>query len=152
MPIYDYECSVCKRRFEEYRSVEERREVFCCSERADKLISQVYTNPDLSYKFYTEIFGKPVYVRSGNHYRELLKKNNMPDASPAECMQHAKMRKRHRKEEDMVRVKRMAEDCVKDFKSNNVLGSAKDAVDLLVSGGKRNENQKQYIKKLKVES
>jgi putative FmdB family regulatory protein len=40
MPLYDYECLICGKVFEEYREVQFRNYVNCCGVRAAKLISK----------------------------------------------------------------------------------------------------------------
>lgn len=93
--IYEYSCSICGKKWEAIHAVKHRFDEWHCGHRAVKLIaSNVYTDRDLAYKFEANIFGnQPVTIRSKGHYKGLLKSHNMPDASPQECFQEARMKK-----------------------------------------------------------
>lgn len=39
MPVYDYKCGKCDSQWDEFRPVADRDSVFCCEERAKRLIS-----------------------------------------------------------------------------------------------------------------
>lgn len=139
MPLYEYECVKCGEIFEKFTSVENRNNVKHCDVRADKLIcSNMYTDADQSYMFQTSIFGgKPMQIRSKTHYREMLKQNNMPDASPVECLQEGRIKKKARKVEDSMRIKKTADKLQKKMQQDNVSHVANEAVGKLVEGGRR---------------
>jgi putative FmdB family regulatory protein len=143
MPLYEYECVECGEIFDKFTSVENRNNVKHCGKRADKLIcSNMYTDADMSYKFVTQIFGgKPVQIRSKTHYRDMLKQNNMPDASPGECMQEGRTKKKARAVEDSTRIRETANRLQKKMQHDNVNHVAKEAVGKLVEGGRRLKNE-----------
>lgn len=52
MPLYRYHCASCNTQREEVKSVETRLDVFCCGERATKLIDAVFIGQGVSFKEY----------------------------------------------------------------------------------------------------
>jgi len=125
--IYSYCCQECGRSFEEFRSVEERFNVFCCGKRADKLISLPNTHKDLAYNFTTDMFdGKPVQVRSKEHYKGLMKQYGIADASPKECFDQARKCAKSNEDTRNVQYQRRAKVIAEKFKSNNVAKEGKE--------------------------
>lgn len=86
--LYEYECTVCGRRFEKVNSVKDRYNAFCCGQKALKLITdRIYCPDDLIYQFDANFFGnKPVNIYSRKQYKSLLKKHNLADATVKECL------------------------------------------------------------------
>lgn len=91
MPLYDYLCAgKCGREFEEYKSYQDRNDVFCCGLQAIKLIC---SNPtvfnDTKYIFTAAPgqFGKKGADVSGrSNFKKLLRDNGLADASVKECL------------------------------------------------------------------
>ena len=125
--IYSYCCQECGRSFEEFRSVEERFNVFCCGKRADKLISLPNTHKDLAYNFTTDMFdGKPVQVRSKEHYKGLMKQYGIADASPKECFDQARKCAESNKITNEINVRKRAKGAVEKMREAGVIKEGKE--------------------------
>lgn len=71
-----------------------------------------FTTKDKKYEFTTEMFdGKLIEIRSRSHFKKLLKKYGMADASPKECRDEANFRKRIN-EEDTKRNRRLTAETI----------------------------------------
>jgi putative FmdB family regulatory protein len=138
MPIYEYCCEICDREFEEYKSITERNEVFCCGKRATKLIGNINTHKDRAYNFTTEMFnGKLIEVRSKGHYNRLLKQHGIIDASQKEAFQHARHCKIRNENDRRIETKKRAKKLVNKMKKENVNHVAKEAITKLLKSGRR---------------
>lgn len=69
------------------------------------------THKDKAYSFKTDVFdGKPIEIRSKQHFKNMLKKYGMADASIRECRQEADFRKRINNEDYTKQRKEFAKD------------------------------------------
>ena len=85
-------------------------------------LGEFNTNKDLSYNFTTEMFnGKPVEIHSKRQFKNLLKKHNIADASPKECFQEARFRKRLNEEGHKVERRNTAEKIYRKMKERGQL-------------------------------
>ena len=135
---YEYLCEICGRHFEESRVFEERYNVFCCGQRAVKLVSLPSTTKDKAYEFTTEMFnGKPVEIRSKDQFKRMLKKHGIADASPRECFQQAyKCRKNNeisRENDTKKRAKVLAD----KMRESGVIKEGKEILTKLCKSGRR---------------
>lgn len=91
MPLYDFQCRKCNKVFDEFARVGDAGKVKHCGVKAKRLFTlsgKSRHTGDLQYNFVAEYLGdKPVQINSRTQYRRLLKKNNLVDASPKECLQ-----------------------------------------------------------------
>jgi putative FmdB family regulatory protein len=75
MPLYEYKCDKCNRKFETFRTVEMRRDAPCpkCEEMSFKVISSVSTAVDATIR---DARGTPIWYpkTGGKHYDRVLKK------------------------------------------------------------------------------
>ncbi len=85
--IYEYHCNECDRDFEEIKIVDERFNVFCCGQRATKLISSsIQTTPDLLWNFTGEFRGQKIEITSKGQYKKVLKEHGLADVTVNEAM------------------------------------------------------------------
>lgn len=78
MPLYDYHCIKCGKKFERYSSVENRHNVKCeCGERADKLMSMSAKTEIFEPMWYNDICEEPIYVTSKGQLREECKRHDV---------------------------------------------------------------------------
>lgn len=78
MPMYDYHCQDCMCKFELCVPIAQRDTVKCrnCGGNTTRLISR--TKDDWFRPFVSEDFtGKPIEVRSKEHYKQLCKEHNV---------------------------------------------------------------------------
>ena len=75
--IYQYQCRLCLREFEEYNSIGERDKAFCCGVIAQRLISTPQIMSEEKYQHTSYSFSKPTWVHGRKHYNELLKQNGL---------------------------------------------------------------------------
>ena len=139
MPIYKYQCRVCDDIFSAFFSVDERYDAVHCDVKADKFIpDRIYTDVDRAYKFIADIFkGGPVQIRSKGHYKDLLKLNNMPDCSPVEGCQEARLKKKDWGIRDSTRIKKTADKLIRKMQHDNVNHDAKAAIKKLIKGSRK---------------
>ncbi len=68
------------------------------------------TDKDLAYNFTTDMFdGKPMQITSRRQYKTLLKQHKMIDASPKECFDHARFRKKIVAEDNIRNTRKISE-------------------------------------------
>jgi hypothetical protein len=132
MPLYEYVCDRCGTMFDEFKFVKDRNDVFHCGIKATKLLGQVYTDPDLSYTGKTELFGGTKYIHSKSQFKRLLSNNNLVDASPSECRQEAKMKKKSREKDFQRNIRKEADSMAKQFQRDSVQHVAKDALTKII--------------------
>jgi len=86
--IYEYECEVCGKEFEEVKSYKERENVFCCGTKAQKLICRnVHTDDDQMWNFVAGYIGnKPINIHSKQQHKRLLKKHGLVDETTRNCL------------------------------------------------------------------
>lgn len=84
----------------------------CFSKIPSKGFSGIFnTHKDLAYSFTTDMFDrKPIEIRSREHFKKMLKRYGLADASIKECHQEADFRKRINNEDDTKRRKEFAKD------------------------------------------
>lgn len=77
--IYEYDCNVCGRTFEEFRSYAKRNDTFCCNVKANKHIATGrYINDDLMYNFVSDQLGNnPVQIHSKRQFNRLCKEQGL---------------------------------------------------------------------------
>ena len=87
----------------------------------------------INYNFTTDIFDKdrPVEVRSKGHYKSLLKKYGMADASPKECFDQARKCAKNNEVSRQVRYKQRAKVIAERFHENNVSKEGKEILQKL---------------------
>lgn len=130
--LYEYHCPVCNEFFDEFRTYAERHEVFHCGTRAEKLISEPYTTKDKAYEFETNMFGGKTHITSKVQFKRLLKEHHIPDASPRECIQQAKFRKRVNAESNQARIRTQAEKLASTMQKEGLGLVAKEAVSTII--------------------
>lgn len=82
MPLYDYECEECGRKYEEFFPVDSFPEyIRCeCGKSARKIISKPQDiKPDWEPYWDENLGDEPVLVTSRQHRRELMKQKNLED-------------------------------------------------------------------------
>jgi len=107
--IYPFRCLICNKEFDIIQPMSAEHKAFHCGIEAQRVWS-VNTDKDLAYNFTTEMFdGKPIEIHSKRQFKHLLKVHNMADASPKECFQEAKFRKKINEEDYSIQRKQTAE-------------------------------------------
>lgn len=106
--IYHYSCDACDKHFDEFRSVEERHNVFHCGVRANKHITtDVQVPDDLMYQFTKTFNGKEVRITSKQHYNRVLKENGLVNVTIPEVKSikknHSSAEQNTKKMEDRIR-------------------------------------------------
>jgi len=107
-------CEQCKKELETPYKINGKKLCKGCFNKAPSIGIQVTgafnTHKDQAYYFNAEIFGPtPVEIRSKRHYEKMLKEHGYANASPKECMDEARFRKRINKEDDGRNRKKIAE-------------------------------------------
>lgn len=136
--IYEYSCEICGRIFEEFKSIEQRNNVFCCKRRAVKIISLPNTTKDKAYEFTTEMFdGKPIEVRSKEQFKRMLKKHGIADASPRECFQQADKCRKNNEISHQNRIRKQAKVLADNMMKSGVIKEGKEILTKLCKPGRR---------------
>lgn len=125
--LYEYFCNICEEYFEKVKPIQERHNVYCCGKKASKLISLPNTHKDKAYSFTTDMFdGKDVEVRSKGHYKSLLKKYGIADASPRECFDQARKFAKSREIDRNINHRKRAKVITEKFRSGNMMKEGKE--------------------------
>ena len=92
--IYPFHCIICGEEFDVTQPMNIAHKAFHCGIEAQRIWG-FNTDKDLLYNFTTEMFdGKPIQIHSKRQFKNLLKVHGMADASPKECCQEARFRKK----------------------------------------------------------
>jgi len=75
MPLYDYGCNVCGRRWTDYRRVADRDNMTCCAKQADRYLS--VTSKPVVYEYYSENLG--TQITSPKQKQRVMKEQGVCD-------------------------------------------------------------------------
>lgn len=72
--------------------------------------------------------GKPIEVRSKEHYKGLLKQHGIADASPKECFDQARKNSKRNEISRQIDYRKRAKVIAKDMQKNGILKEAREVL------------------------
>ena len=122
---YPFRCIICDTEFDIVQPMNIEHKAFHCGIEAQRIWG-FNTDKDLAYNFVTEMFdGKPIQIHSKRQFKGLLKVYGMVDASPKECCDEARFRKRINKEDYSRDRRKTAENIYHKMKDRGQLSGRK---------------------------
>ena len=80
MPLYDYKCKKCNKKFEDFKMVSEMKTSICpeCGGEAENVFTPCRFNFSIFHDYVDyHITDAPVHVKSREHKKQLLKENGL---------------------------------------------------------------------------
>lgn len=120
--VYSFRCPICCEEFSIVQPMDAPHKSFHCGVEAKRIWGENNTDKDLAYSFTTDMFdGKPVSITSKRQFKTLLKQHRIADASPKECFQEARFRKKINEESRIVNRRKAAVDIYRKMKGRGQL-------------------------------